>query len=455
MPIFGERPFTSITVKVNQLCTPNRNADLEDESQELYVHDLISLIKLQGSVGSVETARAIRKKIKYGNTPDELLLALGLLELLILNAGVKIGQPIASDDKLTDLLRSIASGNARSGLGTPYDAAVVRKVRNLAVGWRYELAEMNGFSNFALLWRAVPKKREHAHLRLTSRAEHSPEYVDLDTNGAGHASSEASLVGRKSPPPPRPKTMSPYGEPRRAPKEKKKKKKRSRGGVVYADEEYRIPQINYAKEEKNIRNTIADCYTHTTALGNALLTLPKGTDPLDDKKIASEFERCRKIRRKVLHYLQFVGAGDSLTKSKEIVAMDEEFLGSLIVANDQLVTVFQKFDLACGYTAENPAQYHEDDNRSLSSEESYYSSESSDEEADESLAQRLDSLQVEEASSRLEKIVKAPPPKPKKPVSIAPSSRPEVARQSTGFSVESGDPFGDKNELEGNLSVYY
>ncbi|OBA23544.1 hypothetical protein METBIDRAFT_76541 [Metschnikowia bicuspidata var. bicuspidata NRRL YB-4993] len=462
MPIFGEKPFTSITVKVNQLCTLNRNADLEDDSMELYVPDLVSLIKLQ-SLGAVEAARAIRKKIKYGNTPAELVLALDLLELLVLNAGSKIGQAIAADDKLGELLRAVASGLARSGLGGPYDGLVVRRVRELARGWRHEFQELPGYGNLAGLYKAMPR---------------SSDKNDRSSDRNDRSSGKNDRSGARHVPPPRPQTKSPY-----AAKQKKKKSKRKRG-VVYADEQYQIPQINYRAEAPKIRTTIADCHTHTTALDNALLALARGSDPMDDAKAAAEFERCRKIRRKVLRYLQYVGAGDGSHKSKEVLELDDEFLGSLLVANDQLVASFHRFDAMCGYTPENPAQYHQDDRRddaSVSSGESYYTSDSDDESAgdeiddgesatgaddigesaagagteNDAIAGRLRRLDVNDAGSDTDDAAGLAVPVHPRDRRQALARPQPVARQDTAVSTESGDPFGDRNEVSKGASVYY
>lgn len=412
MPIFGEKPFTLITVKVNQLTTPQRNADLEDDLIEPYLDDLLALIRLQ-LAGATEAARAIRKRIKHG-AQREQLLALHLLELVVLNAGPRIGHVLASDDRLVTTLRNILQGG-RLALGD-YDAAVVRRVRNLAAGWRLELRDMEGYAPLAALWRLAPKGRVGELPRS---------------------------------PPPRPQAKLPFLKPEKArepqpeksrepqqPRAKAKKaRKHRRRGVVYADEEYQIPQINYRVEAPKIRTAIADCHTHTAALGNALLVLPAGRDPLEDARCAGEFERCRKVRRAVLRYLQYVGAGDAAAKSAETQALDDEFLGPLILANEQLVAVFQRFDAACGYPDANGPSARADD---LDLDESYYTSD----DLDDDLADRLADVQVAESSSRLQEAVRAPPPPPKPA-----SPRPPVVRRDTAASTGSDDPFGDSNAV--------
>lgn len=451
MPIFGEKPHTSITVKINQLLKPNRNSDLEDESIELYLDDLLQLIKLLPGTGAVEAARAVRKNIKYGNTPEEQIQALNLLELLVLNAGPKIGTTLASDDKLLDVLKSAMTGD-KTGAGVPYDRKVQQKVWNLAIDWKLELRDLDGYKYMANLWKFIPRKPKKQQSTAKdfgdseSPRSTSPVPRMGSPRGTKFGDSESSLVGRKSPPP-RPMLMSPYATSKPEKEKRKLKKKKGKKGVVYADETYKIPQINYKVEAPKIRTTISDCHTHTTALNNALLAL-SGSDPLDDPKASQEFEKCRKIRRSVLRYLQYVGAGEEANKLRAVQEMDEEFLGSLIFANEQLVNSFQKFDKACGYTAENPApNYDEDD-----SDESYYSSESEEEDL---IDQSLAKLDVEGSSSRLQQeIHRAAPPPPRK--AEAPS-KPQgfVVKTPTGASVESDDPFGDSNAVGKGASLYH
>lgn len=477
MPIFGEKPFTSITVKINQLCKPHRNDDLEDDSIEPYVTDLLDLIKLQ-SLGATEAARAIRKKIKYGNSVEEQLLALSLLELLVLNAGTKIGLVIASDEKLVELLRNIIGVNVRTGLGADYDKRVVHKVVNLAIGWKSEFADLDGYRGMANLWKAIPRKKGR-NVRLASAARmedddfgadsagraHHTEFSDeertenaersyrsergSESEKPSHKRTESGSHGGSKHAPPRPTAASPY---LRLKTDEKKKKKKSRRGVRYADEQYKIPQINYKVEAPKIRTVIADCYTHTTALNNHLLGIPAGSDPLNDDKVAQEFEKCRRIRRLVLRYLQYVGAGDAAEKLADVVAMDEEFLGSLIVANEQLVTTFQALDRACGYTEENPAPTYSDEEEE-ESDESYYLSESDSD----LVSQRLDDMTVE-SSSRLQDAVKVPPPRPKKSEKLrtrASELKPPLAETQSVVSVDSADPFGDSHEVETGELKYY
>lgn len=462
MPIFGEKPYTSVTVKVNQLCTVDRNQDLEDDSIELYIDDLLHLIKLQPS-GTSEAARAIRKKIKYGNSVDEQLLALNMLEILVLNAGPKIGKALANDYKLVQQLQSILSGLGRTGAGGGYSKPVSKKIANMAIGWKLELKDIDGYSGLASLWKLIPGMKSHSRLRSRAHTEPFEEIVeDSSSRLLSPPARPTSPPPRKSrpprptsprpdysSPPPRPTTRSPYSgtdKPRRKDKSTKKKGNKPRRSR-YADPLYKIPQINYKVEAPKIRATISDSQKYMTALQNLLALLPPGEDPSQDKKIVHQFEKCKKTRRAVLRYLQYVGAGNPLEKSQEVLEMDEEFLGILIAANEQLVDAFRKYDKACGYTDEapNPNLAQPDDGFS-ESEESYYSSTSSegeDDHVEDLIALKLALFDVGSSSARLQEVVgqESPlPPLPREPPA-------KILAAYTGASLESGDPFGDDKQV--------
>ncbi|RKP30738.1 hypothetical protein METBISCDRAFT_15623 [Metschnikowia bicuspidata] len=329
MPIFREKPFTSISVKVNQLCK------IEDDSHsiELYLGDLLSLISLQ-STGPAEAARAIRKNIKYGSK-SEVKLALSLLELLVLNGGLKIGKSIASDNKLITVLKGVMQGSVRSGTSTKYYDETVQKMRRIALGWRYELKDLSGLDTLANLYKDIPKKQ----------SSETGSFADAELIFEGKSGDR--LTPKRAPP--RPKTRSPSLQSSKAfESHSQDMKGKKKGKRALADLKYAIPQINYKIEAPKIRATIADCQTNATALDNSILTLPPESDAQKDEKVQSCFKRCLITRRQILRYLQFVGAGETAQKPKEVQKLDEEFLGSLIAANEQLVGALMRYDKACG-----------------------------------------------------------------------------------------------------------
>ncbi|KAI5965346.1 uncharacterized protein KGF55_001567 [Candida pseudojiufengensis] len=499
MPIFGDHSYTSITIKVNQL-VQHKNDEIEDV-MELYLSDLLHLIKIQPNSGATEAARAIRKKIKYGDTIEEQKRALQLLELLVMNSGKKIGTIIARDDKLLDVLKGIINGHGKTGLGSNYDPKIQKLVIHMSIGWKTEFQDLEGYKYLQGLYKYIPKRirKDSSSNTRTARGNSNDDefddYIDDETDPYSDENiydepesktprspapgSSARSPRLKSPkvPPPRPTTASPYSSQSKDKKEKSKKKskkRKSKSGIIYADEEYAIPQINYKLESPKIEKLISECNNTTITLNNQLLHLPIHEKPQDSSEILKNFNHCKKIRRKVLKYLQFVGAGNVEDKTPEILQKDEEFLSRLIFANEQLIETFKKFDSKSGYTDENPAPpihssalVNADDDREWSdSDESYYDSEDEEEED-------LEEPEEDSISSRLQSVTmdkkRAPPPPPptqssktyeKQPTlkngfDDSSSSRPGLSKTETSDSVLSSNPFGDKNEVTKQDSKYY
>jgi hypothetical protein len=77
----GEKPHSSITDWIEVL-----SSDRYDEASLDGIPELVDSINLQGQQGTTEAARAIRKKLKYGNTHRQIR-ALVILRALTDNAG--------------------------------------------------------------------------------------------------------------------------------------------------------------------------------------------------------------------------------------------------------------------------------------------------------------------------------------------------------------------------------
>lgn len=420
MPFFGSRPETSITVKVNQICQPHFNDELEDDSVELQLADLLPLIKIQPTTGATEVARAIRKNIKYGDQVPVQVRAIRLLEVLVLNGGLSIGSTVVHDDKLNEVLKGVITGRGTAGDGGTYSSRVQRAARELALGWQHELLGIPEFRLMPKLWNYVPGNKPSLS---RSRGHNDGFESQENVFDSGDDDLEPALMLPLPLPPPaapplRPRLKKPSVDP---PKPKKKKRKRGLfRSSRYADDEYKIPQINYKVEAPKIRNTLLDCHTAVTNLTNTLKALPPGELPTENAQATAEFNKCKRIRRKVLRYIQFVGAGDPETKLRENQRMDDEFLGALISANELLVDAFKRYDRMSGIV-----DTHQYDNMDASSsDESYYTESDSDDDADEAAELTLKAMES--------MTLRAPPPRPPKP----------VARQLTSDTVSS-DPFGD------------
>lgn len=160
-------------------------------------------------------------------------------------------------------------------------------------------------------------------------------------------------------PPPVPSSSS---KPRAAALPKKKQKARQA-----------LPQINLATERPKIQRVLAESGTAATDLSNALKLINWERELSTDNRHATEcFNKCRALRKAVLRYIHSIES--------------EEFIGSLIHANDELVAALKQYD-----EMSRPPDYDSDSD----GEDSDYENDDWKVESD-----RMAKLQVGEGSSR-------------------------------------------------------
>lgn len=90
--------------------------------------------------------------------------------------------------------------------------------------------------------------------------------------------------------------------------------------------------FNMEKEKPEILQTIASSSVASTNLQNALRLVNRETHRVsEDEEVITQFERCKSLRRQILRYIQHIESGD--------------LLGSLIHANEELVTGLMAFEV--------------------------------------------------------------------------------------------------------------
>ena len=107
------------------------------------IPDLEEVIKLQAS-GPVEAARALRKKLKYGNVHRQLR-ALTLLDGLIQNAGPRFQRAFV-DEPLLERLRVCGTSDLS-------DLEVKKKCSVLFRSWATEYKSTPGLERVAMLYK--------------------------------------------------------------------------------------------------------------------------------------------------------------------------------------------------------------------------------------------------------------------------------------------------------------
>jgi LAS seventeen-binding protein 5 len=107
------------------------------------IPDLVEVIKLQAS-GPTEAARAIRKKLKYGNVHRQLR-ALTLLDGLIQNAGPRFQRGFV-DEPLLERLRVCGTSDLS-------DPEVRKKCSELFRSWATEYKNTPGLERISVLYK--------------------------------------------------------------------------------------------------------------------------------------------------------------------------------------------------------------------------------------------------------------------------------------------------------------
>ena len=313
-----KKPYSAISVHVERLTAESYNE--EDFSG---IPDLIEVVRLQAS-GPTEAARAIRKKLKYGDVHRQLR-ALTILDGLLQNGGNRLQRTILSDGPLLERLR-IAAVDPVS------DQDVKKKCKDLFGQWMASSKDQPGLEGAKSLYNQLPKKskpntqqrREQSKvLRETEEdarqgnifgdEDEPPQTSPRDRSG----SYTSPTVLRKQSSPITLSSASTFGTGKKMKKDKKSKTK--------------LP-FNLSTERPLILNSIAASSVASTNLTNALKLVNRETQRVSsDAEVTKRFETCKQLRRQILRYIQLIES--------------DEFLGGLIHANEELIGALMAFEV--------------------------------------------------------------------------------------------------------------
>lgn len=132
-----KKPYTAVTVTVERLTDESLS-----ENDLSGIPDLVEIVNLQ-ETGPTEAARAIRKKLKYGNLHRQLR-ALTILDGLIQNAGPRFQRTFA-DEMLLERLRFCGTAEFS-------DPEVKKKCAELFRSWAVEYKNVRGMERIASLY---------------------------------------------------------------------------------------------------------------------------------------------------------------------------------------------------------------------------------------------------------------------------------------------------------------
>ncbi|KAK7517948.1 VHS domain-containing protein [Phyllosticta citriasiana] len=399
--MFGgsRKPYSAVTVQIDRL-----TSEQYEENDIGGIVDLIDVIRIQES-GPTEAARAIRKKLKYGNVHRQLR-ALAILDGLIQNAGSRFQRAFA-DEPLLERLRILARDDM-------VDRQVRQKCNVLFRQWATAYKGQLGLERIATLYKELPQTRRRephqSKVIKETEAEASHNWSGVATPSHSHNSSgvtpAAAAVAASSRPTSLSTSSSFFSS-----RDKKHKKTKSQ-------------PFSLEKEKPQLLETIASASVASTNLLNALQLINREQERVSENAHATkEFEQCKQLRRKILRYIQLVES--------------DQWIGSLLSANDELVKALMSYEIM---------------DKSISDD--------SDSEAEGAVRSPSSPAAVRIAEEQLSglSIGETPPPRPPRPdLGLTMPSRPSAARKQMAHSVDSepeeeeedeDNPFADKNAVK-------
>ncbi|KAI9046225.1 LSB5 family protein [Aspergillus affinis] len=383
-----QKPYSAVTVQIEVLTS--EQYEVEDSSG---IVDLIEAVTIQGS-GPTEASRALRKKLKYGNLHRQLR-ALTILDFLIQNAGDRFLREFA-DEPLLERLRIAATDSVS-------DPLVKQKCKQLFGQWAATYKNTPGMGGITALYRQLPKRKQPAN---QAKAKVLREANPSDEPAMGHTVSISAGDG--------PSTVLSGPKHKHSSSKSLKKEKKDK-----KEKRVRAP-FNLEREKPELLQTLASSSVASTNLLNSLKLVNRETHRVsEDAEVLNRFETCKQLRRQILRYIQNVES--------------EEFLGSLIHANEELVTALMAFEVL-----DKSVDYDSDSDQDVL--ETGWTPDRDD---------------VNESFAGL--VINPPkPPRPVRPLSISVPSSSQQARQANNSDTESetdeddddeDNPFGDRNEI--------
>lgn len=308
-----KKPYTAVTVTIERL-----TSESVAENDLSGIPDLVEVINLQDS-GPTEASRAIRKKLKYGNLHRQLR-ALTLLDGLIQNAGPRFQRSFA-DEALLERLRFCGTAQLS-------DPEVRKKCTELFRSWATQYKDVRGMEQVASLYRELPKRKQAVTQEKSKavRETENPFGVDDDDDkpsfaGPSQGSGRRGTVNTDT------RVTGTIHSFAYDSKEKKKKEKEK----DKKNKKQQHKPFNLEAEKDQMKAHIAEASIAATNLTNTLQTINREKERISENATALQrFETCKSLRRKILRYIHYVES--------------EQWLGSLLHANDELVTALMTFE---------------------------------------------------------------------------------------------------------------
>lgn len=244
------------------------------------------------------------------------LRALTVLDCLIENAGPRFQRTFA-DEPLLERLRVAATDSLS-------DAQVKKKCSVLFRQWAATYQSTPGMERIVALHKQLPQRKKPPRQENSRVVRETEEEVQADPFGNNdyRDASPPSSARRDSYSSPltaatfsQGPSLAPLGKPEKSKRRKSKSK-----------------PFNLEKEKPQLLQAIASSSVASTNLMNALKLINREHKRVgEDPEALKRFENCKLLRRQILRYIQFVES--------------EQWLGSLIHANEELVNALMAFEV--------------------------------------------------------------------------------------------------------------
>ena len=266
------------------------------------------------------------RKSKYGDVHRQLR-ALTILDGLIQNAGSRFQRAFA-DEPLLERLRVAATDSFS-------DQEVKQKCGVLFRQWAVSYKSTPGLERIASLYKQLPQRKKPV------RQDQSKVLRETEQEAEAEASPTSPTVPSSSIPSIAPVLPGPKVTPvykydvngKKIKKQPEKTKTEQAGPEKVAKTSKSAKLFNLEKEKPQLLQTIASSSVASTNLTNALRLVNRESKRVsEDPETVKRFETCKVLRRQVLRYIQSV-------------ENSEEWLGSLIHANDELVNALRAYEV--------------------------------------------------------------------------------------------------------------
>lgn len=283
--LLKKKPRSSITEWVDILTSSSYDDEVYDG-----IPELIHSIDLQAS-GPAEASRAIRKKIKHGNTHQQYR-ALVILNALVENCGSKFHGSFA-DGQLTDALKHLATDYTT-------DPKVRKKVLAVLASWSRQFKDDRGAAGIAGLYRQVKPAGSEGNREALAERERESE-----------------------------KRRKEKVEAKRKAKEKRLEEARSKKAASRTATSRK--QFNFEQEKPQVLTAIANASSAANNLVNAITLVNTENDSLvSNERVQECLVRAKQSRKIIIRYIQLVE--------------NEEVIGTLIESNERIIAALESYD---------------------------------------------------------------------------------------------------------------